>query len=47
MGDPAATLETAPRADPRIIKLLELTGGLAPGIAEFEEDASYYAFLDY
>jgi acetyl esterase/lipase len=47
LGDPAATLETDPRADPRIIKLLELTGGLAPGLAPVDADATYEACLDY
>ncbi|NJN51155.1 MAG: alpha/beta hydrolase fold domain-containing protein [Gammaproteobacteria bacterium] len=47
LGDPSATLEFDPRADPRIIEVLKAVGGFAPGIAPVGVGASYEECLAY
>ena len=47
LGNPEATLATDRRADPRIIQVLEATGGFAPGLDPIEPDAPYEETLAY
>lgn len=47
LGDPKANLQTDNRADPRIVKAIEMVGGFAPGIEAPAPDADYQTCLDY
>ena len=47
LGDPATTLATDPRNDPRIAKAMALLGDLAPGVQEIDPNTSYTEALQY
>ena len=47
LGDTTATLESDRRADPRIVAVLQMVGGLAPGLEPIKADASYAEALAY
>ena len=47
LGNKDATLEKDHRADPRIAAVLEMTGGLAPGLEPVKADATYEEALAY
>ncbi len=47
LANPSATLETDPRADPRIVEVLKAVGGFAPGVEPVRADASYDECLAY
>ncbi|MDH3687657.1 MAG: alpha/beta hydrolase fold domain-containing protein, partial [Myxococcales bacterium] len=47
LADPTRSLETDPRADPRIVAAMVAVGGLAPGLEPLAADASYEECLAY
>ncbi len=47
LGNPEATLDTDPRADPRIVAAMALAGELAPGVDPVGANSTYEECLDY
>jgi acetyl esterase len=47
LGNPGSTFLTDPRADPRIVAMLEAAGDLGDDIEPISVDSSYQACLDY
>lgn len=47
LGSADATLETDRRAEPRIVQLLQVLGGFAPGVEPIKPDANYDEALAY
>jgi acetyl esterase/lipase len=47
LSNPASSMETDPRADPRIVAAVQAFGGFAPGLEPLAVSASYRECLDY